>query len=291
MSGRTNYESRRVSASVSASRTTEEWKSSLSLSTSYSDTRYDYPDLDYYQLSVRRSQTFSASVTKAVAAQWSAGLRGSARNATYYNLDFGGSLAPIIEYSVFPYEEATRKSLTFQYAVEGVYNDYRDETIYFKESEGFLTQSLSANLSFNRPWGSSYAMLEGAHHFSNIDIHHLSIFGGVQVRLGRGLSLSINGSASRVRDLISVAVDADDTVEEILLRRRQFETDYTYSTSISLSYSFGSIFNNIVNPRIGGGGMGIVYKAQDLSLDRFVALKFLPPPLITTDEVKHRFIH
>jgi hypothetical protein len=60
-----------------------------------------------------------------------------------------------------------------------------------------------------------------------------------------------------VKDLITVAQRAGESPEDILLRRRQLQTDYNYSTSISLSYMFGSVFNNIVNPRLGGGGIGI----------------------------------
>ena len=75
-----------------------------------------------------------------------------------------------------------------------------------------------------------------------------SVFGDLSFRVVRGLSVNLSASTSLVRDQLYLARE-DQTDEEILTEQRQLATDSRYRVSFGFSYTFGSIFNNVVNPR------------------------------------------
>jgi hypothetical protein len=86
---------------------------------------------------------------------------------------------------------------------------------------------------------------------SDLSQYRLGVFGGVEVRLFKGFSLEVSGDYARVRDQRNLP-KAGASDEEILVRMKELATGYRYYFSVGISYSFGSIFNNVVNPRFGG---------------------------------------
>jgi hypothetical protein len=88
---------------------------------------------------------------------------------------------------------------------------------------------------------------------------HFVFFNSLDLRLFKGFSLFMFGQASLIHDQLYLP-RGDLSDADRLLRLRQLETSYSYLLNFGISYSFGSIFNNVVNPRFGGssGGFTII---------------------------------
>ena len=70
----------------------------------------------------------------------------------------------------------------------------------------------------------------------------------MEFRITRGLSITVGGGASLIHDQINIAKTAA-TEEEILTKQKEMETNYSYNINFGITYTFGSIYNNVVNPR------------------------------------------
>ena len=90
--------------------------------------------------------------------------------------------------------------------------------------------------------------------------NNLSINGFMNLRIAKGLNVNFGGGASLIHDQLGL-VKGGATTEEILLQRKELATQFQYFTSFGFTYTFGSIYTNVVNPRFGnsgGGGMTII---------------------------------
>ena len=80
----------------------------------------------------------------------------------------------------------------------------------------------------------------------------LLLSGYINIRVLKGLSVRIWGGVARINDQLSLA-KGELTEADILLQLTELETSYNVNGEIGVTYTFGSIYNNIVNPRFGNG--------------------------------------
>ena len=133
--------------------------------------------------------------------------------------------------------------------------DYAEVTIFDETDERRIDHSVRTSFEVNEPWGDTDATLEWSQFLDEPSQHRLVFLGDLEIRLFRGFFLSINGNSSLIRDQIFLP-RRDATDEEILVRQRQLATDYEWRLRIGITYSFGSIFNNVVNSRFAGSNGG-----------------------------------
>ncbi len=259
LSGESLASSSSYYGSASASRTTDTWKINFSANGNYRDSWYDFGDGEIYT-TISRSSSVNALVVRSVSPHWSVGGRASVSSSTYSNLSSSINAAPAIEYDVFPYAESTRRLLTLHYSIGATNNRYREVTLYDKDQETVGVHTLAIGVSARQPWGQINTSIDLSQYLTIKDKYRAESWGSVNLKVGKGLSLNAGGGVSWIRDQISLP-KGEATRDEVLVRQRQLATSYDYSVFFGLSYTFGSIFNNVVNPRFGssGGGMTVMY--------------------------------
>jgi len=253
--GETQYRSGSYFASVSANRVRPELKIQTSVYYNQNDTWFDFGDGTFYDSSTHGFGA-SALVVKSLGEHWSAGGYAEAESSTYSNLDLGFTIAPAVEYNLFPYSESTKRQFRILYRLGYTDARYIEETIYFKTSENLFQEALSCAYEVVRPWGNVTVRLEGSHYFHDFSKNRLELGTELDIRIWRGLSFEIDAEYARIHDQLSLPAGGA-SYEEILLRQKQLATGYDYRLSVGFNFSFGSTRSNVVNPRFGNGGRSI----------------------------------
>ncbi len=257
--GQRTYGDSYMYGNLSANRITEKSKFQSSVGINLEKTRNTFhnpeTNTDTTYIKSTRDGDGYLSYVKSINDHWSAGGSASFQTSIYSNYVFSMKISPGIEYDIFPYSVSTRRKLTLLYFAGIEVNNYIDETTRFKQKEAVGYHSLSASLSYIQKWGSVSSSLSWNNYFFDFSYYNLSLYTSASIRIFKGLSFNVYGSIASVHNQISIP-RGDQTLEDVLLHRKIQATNYSYSTSFGFSYTFGSIYNNAVNPRFGGGGGG-----------------------------------
>jgi hypothetical protein len=241
---------RQSNLNLTADRVTHAWKISVGGRVSQSVETFDLDEDEPFSVT-RSDRSVNWFAAKSLGPHWSLGLSGRASRSTFSNAEFSLGASPAVEFSVFPYEQYATRQLRLQYEAGVTRTRYFEVTLFDKLQETLWRHEFSTTLDQRQTWGSLRAGFSFAQYLHDRSKYRLQSSGQVSLRVTRGLSVNLSGSASRIHDQLSLPL-REATDEEVLLRIRQLQSNYQVRLNFGVTYSFGSIFNNIINPRFGG---------------------------------------
>lgn len=194
---------------------------------------------------------FNSIYVTSFSKNWSIGGFVKGFHSVYSNIDFSSSLAPAIEYSIFPIENFNKEQFRFIYQAGYRRLKYLETTIFDKIVESRPYHQLTSILGYTKPWGNFSAELNGYQYLDDPTKYRMSLEVDLSWRIRKGVSLRLYGSGSQIQNQISLA-KTETSSEELLLGGQQLPTSFAYFTSFGLNYTFGSVNNSIVNPRFSG---------------------------------------
>lgn len=250
MNGEKTYSSTNLFGNFSADRVTAAWKTRLNVNQSYSESQFELNPTTKF-VNIQRTHGASVLQVKSLGEHWSAGVRASLSSSTYDNYDRVLRAFPAVEYNIFPYSQSTRRQVRLEYNVGYADFRYRDTTVFDKLAERMPLQRLMVSAESKEPWGSIEAGILGTSYLNDRTKYRLDSYGEISWRLFKGFNVRAQGGYDVIRDQFALA-KKNFSPEEILTRQFQQATTYRFWGSAGISYTFGSIFNNVVNPRFAG---------------------------------------
>lgn len=252
LNGTGNSESRsssyEVTGNVSASRVTEEWKLSINGQNEYRANRFQLSDSTERRFFLR-SLDASARVVRSLSDHWSIGARVAGGLSEFRNQDLFDAADISAEWNYFPWQEATSRQLIALVAVGTRFYDYTETTIYGRDEERRPVARAIIAGETRQMWGTLDGSLRFTQFLHDPDVYSATFTGRTTFRLTRGLSLELRGEASKVNDQLFLARgNASD--DQVLTRQRALATAFRLSGNVGITFTFGSIYNTIVNPRL-----------------------------------------
>ena len=232
---------------LEANRVTEQQKTRFSFGGEYGRNSFQFEDTlsEVYE---NGGFFFELSEILSINDHWSYGFFSGGRQAQYSNLKINTYLRAGLEYNLFPYQEVNQRQLTFRYRFGPKFNRYFDETVYFKTQELLWEHSLAANYRQVFQWGTFNFGAYQANYLHHWKLNETVIYGGLELNLFKGFNLYLDGEYRLTHNQVELP-GGGATKEEALLRIRQLQSGYNYGLYIGMSYTFGSIYSNVVNPR------------------------------------------
>jgi len=246
-----NYRTGRAGSNFTASRVTDDIKIVFEVNASRQQTKYTLTDDNGLEekITIRNNNyNFEHFLIKSMGGHWSSGYEIGFSHNTFSNNKHSALLRAGIEYAIFPYKQVNTRYFTISWVLDARRNAYIDSTLYDKLHETLWGHSIESNLSFNQKWGTAAFGAEYHNYFHNWKYFNLNIDAEVDIRITGGLSFNIYTSASLTRDQLFLPKEGA-TAQEVLTRRRQLASGYSFYSSFGISYRFGSKLNNFVNPR------------------------------------------
>ena len=255
-----NEDSRKLEetwTSFSANRVTEDWRLGVNVGHKQKDRRFILEDESELEDNTTRTSITAAAI-KSLSPKWSVGVGASGQQSTFRNLDLGQRVAAAVEYNIFPYRLSAEKALTFGYFLGATNFSYEATTVFGVLEETRADHGLFAELDIAQTWGDASIALRSAQMLDDPSLYRVTVGGNLSYRIARGLSVSVWGESSLVKDQIYLA-NASASTSDILLGSAALNTDTETKLGVSLRYTFGSIYNNVVNNRLQGASFARIF--------------------------------